>query len=455
MKWGKKYMERKRQNSIIQKLTMRMFLILMVAFSIPNIISCSILIAKIVEYTGKDKAEVRVMVDGGVAVPLAVVSFLLGISVLIILSIMINKMIVKPLRMSANIVEKIADFNLTNGEEDVFLQRYIAKDDEIGKMARELENMKERLREVVNEITLSSQSLMESAEVLEHQSEQVRVSSSEISQSMTGVTESVNVMASETAQGAEETSELAKKIEENIEDNQKLRDVISDMVRVKDEGIQAITELIDNTQDSRMKLGLVIEALEQNNAQTLKIEEASRNITEIASQTNLLSLNASIEAARAGEAGRGFAVVADEIGQLAVQTDTLTSQISEIIGDLLKKSRETTANMESMEESFGKQVECVNTTRDKFGVIEDGITGIMESSQQIADSGQDMMESKNKIVMMIDNLSASSENNAANFEEIVASVEVQGEAIGNLAGMSQELTAIAVQLNAQAEKFVE
>jgi len=201
----------------------------------------------------------------GVVLPLTIVSTTIGIIVLLILSLLVNNMIVKPLRIGANIVEKIADFNLANDQDDMYLQKYVAKHDEIGKLSREVENMKGMLRGVVNDMSQSSMALEESASVLEQQCEKVRLTSTEISGSMGAVNESVTV-----------------------------------------------------------------------------------------------------------------------------QTDNLTTTISEIIDELLKKSNETTTNMELME---------------------------------------------------------------ASFNETMASVEVQSEAIDNLAGMSQELAAIAEQLNTQAQKF--
>lgn len=75
-----------------------------------------------------------------------------------------------------------------------------------------------------------------------------------------------------------------------------------------------------------------------------------RWISEIADQTNLLSLNASIEAARAGEAGRGFAVVAEEIGSLATQSADTAHEINDIIGELTENSEKSMGIMVQMNE---------------------------------------------------------------------------------------------------------
>ena len=130
-----------RRKSIKKKLAGYMFLVLIIAFTIPNILSCRMLISNIVNYTGMSVSEVRKNVDTTVVIPLTIVSTIMGILVLLILAAIINKMVVKPLNSAANIVEKIADCNLVNGVDDEYLQKFVGRNDEIGVMARELVTM--------------------------------------------------------------------------------------------------------------------------------------------------------------------------------------------------------------------------------------------------------------------------------------------------------------------------
>ena len=225
------------------------------------------------------------------------------------------------------------------------------------------------------------------------------------------------------------------------------------MDRVKNNGLAAIKDLIEKTEKSRESIAIVREAMQQNNEQAQKIEATSQKINDIADQTNLLSLNAAIEAARAGDAGRGFAVVAEEIRGLAEETNSLTNEIGAIIQELLEKTADATQNMVSMEKIFEEQERSVGDTKENFIQIEQCLTSVQESVNMLYESGNNMTGSKEVIVEMIEGISATSQENAAGSEEVLAAVETQDSVITDITGMTQNLSAVAEELMEQAHKF--
>ena len=440
------------KRSILFKIILMMFVALVVGFSVANFVSCKVLEAQVAEAKGITTDEVREAL-GGTILTMTGISIGIGIVLLVILGILLNIMIIQPLMVGANAIGRVAAFDLTENSNSEKIRKYSYRTDEVGVIARSISTMQENLTAVVTELASVAAQLTDNSNSLGIETEQVQAVSNEISNTMNNVSDSAASQASDTAQGAEEVGELNNHLVNSINDTNHLKECAERMDVMKDEGLAALEELIEKTKESNECLQQVKTALQENIEQTSQIQLASQKIIEIASQTNLLSLNAAIEAARAGEAGRGFAVVADEIGGLAVETNKLTQEIEATIQALVKKTNETSANMEAMEMSFAHQERSVEITGEKFKAIEVGLDEIKDSVDVICASGERMQQSRETIVAMIQNLSASAEENAASSEEVLASVDAQTESVGKLTEMSQVLINLAEELNEQAEYF--
>ena len=183
------------------------------------------------------------------------------------------------------------------------------------------------------------------------------------------------------------------------------------------------------------------------------IAEASQIITDISSQTNLLSLNASIEAARAGESGRGFAVVATEIGNLADQSGNAAVKISQIVKNLVEESEKSVATIEEMSVGFEKQNTQINSTGDDVKAMVSEVNAIANETEVIADQISDLNSAKESLVSIISELSAVSEENAASTQETNASMEELNATFSLISDSAGQLRQLASELQDKISFF--
>ncbi len=444
-------MKKSKKVSIIVTISIMMFLVLTTAFTINNVITCKVVEGEIVRIAGITVSEAKTEIVELIKT-ITAVSMTLGIVTLIILGVAMEFLVVRPLKRSVTEIDRIAQYDLTEGDM-ADIRAMTARKDEIGSISRNLVLLYENLHNIVEQIAQSAGTLSNNSGTLSEQIMQIKHSADEISTTMNDLSNAAMSQAGEATTSANEAAKLDKLIIRNIDDTENLRANANEMDRVKNNGLMAIKDLIDKTMKSRDSILAAKEAMQQNNEQAQKIELTSQKINDIADQTNLLSLNAAIEAARAGEAGRGFAVVAEEIRSLAEETNSLTGEIAIIIQELLEKTSDATQNMEIMEKIFEQQEHSVGETRENFIQIEQCLESVQTSIHKLYESSNDMADSKKIIVDMIEGISAVSQQNAAGSQEVLASMETQDSVIADIAGMAQNLAALAEELSQQANQF--
>ena len=191
----------------------------------------------------------------------------------------------------------------------------------------------------------------------------------------------------------------------------------------------ALDELMKANADTIKVSKSVVDGINTSSEAVRKIAEAASVIESIASQTNLLSLNASIEAARAGEAGRGFAVVAGEISSLASQSDQSSKEIKAIVDEIIATSDKNVEYAGQISEAVNNEGTVLNQVNDSFSVVNEKVGSTVNAIHTIAEKTNELDAAKTQVLDDVSALSSISEENAASCQETNASMEEIGATI--------------------------
>ena len=176
-------------------------------------------------------------------------------------------------------------------------------------------------------------------------------------------------------------------------------------------------------------------------------------IDDIAEQTNLLALNAAIEAARAGEHGRGFAVVADEVRKLAERASRSTKEIAALITQVQKGTREAVAAMEQGTKEVDAGGKLAAEAAEALNNILSAVQAASDRVAQITAEVKQMELASQKVVSLMDSVSAVVEQSTAATEQMAASSQQVSGAIEKVAAVSEETSAAAEEVSASTEEM--
>ncbi|NMB58185.1 MAG: HAMP domain-containing protein [Chloroflexi bacterium] len=219
------------------------------------------------------------------------------------------------------------------------------------------------------------------------------------------------------------------------------------------EGSTTVADTIEGMETIREKVGFSAKKVQEMGNRSDQIGAIVETIDDIASQTNLLALNAAIEAARAGEHGKGFAVVADEVRKLAERSSAATKEI----GSLIRGIQETVAEAVTAMNESAAEVETGTERASKAGTALENILkaaeAVNEQAQLAASAVSQMGSLSNELVAAADDVSAIVEENTAATEEMAAGSNEITQAIDNIASVSEENSAAVEEVSASAEEM--
>ncbi len=379
---------------------------------------------------------------------------ILGIAVLILIAalivcVKIASAIAKVIIQTEGLLSSLAEGNL-NLEVS---ERILKRTDEIGVMGHAVQRLLDELKTIIGGIKKNTDTLMQQGDTLEGMASQTSSTADEISTAVEDISKGAVSMAEDIESATGQIANMGAIIEKIVESVKELDDLSGQMHVADTESSRIINELSESNDKTTEAIKKIEVSVHTTNESVTRIQDAVNLIASIASETSLLALNASIEAARAGEAGRGFAVVATQISKLSEDSAQSTKTIEDIIHQLTADSEASVQIMNEVNEIILEQQKKLIQTKEKFGDVSRGIEDSRKESNLINEQAGECDGERGKVVDVIQNLSAVSQENAASTEETTASMEELNATINLLAEAAGELKQMAKILEEEVSFF--
>ncbi|RXF80507.1 methyl-accepting chemotaxis protein [Bacillus subtilis] len=373
-----------------------------------------------------------------------------GISVMlgIVLSIMLLKSIMVPLRSINKQLEEIA-----HGEADLTKKVIVKNKDEFSQLAKSFNSFTHSLSQIVKQISSSSEQVAASSEELSASAEESKSTSEHISRAMQMAAESNVKQSSMTEKSAESITELLDSISSVASNTGNIADLSSSMRDKAEIGSRSVNKMLDQMKFIDKSVDSAGNGLQALVASTAEISDISSLITTISEQTNLLALNAAIEAARAGEQGKGFAVVAEEVRKLADETNKSANHIQSVVATIQNESIETVNNIKVVQENVSSGIVLSQETTGNFNEILNLVEQVTSQIQEVAAATQQLTSGVEVIQHTVHTLAAGTKETSANTEAVAKSSEEQLHSMEEISYAAESLSQLAEELQTVINRF--
>lgn len=377
------------------------------------------------------------------------VSIVVIIIVVLIVSIIMASRLARGIQRVEQNLRKIEDGDLSF-EIDAKL---INRTDEIGKIAQSLNKVKQALMGMIGDISYASTELRKSSEDFSERFGSITESIQDTNQAVEEMAKGTTSLAQETEVVNEKVQELGNVIDIEKDEMDKLGVSVDTMMKYSEGASSSINKLYEISEVTNSAIQIVSEQTRQTSESAEHINSMVEIIKSMASQTNLLSLNASIESARAGEAGRGFAVVAGEIRNLAEKSAESAAGIETVVRELTTNVEVSTSRMEEVLNNVTEQQKQLQDTQESFENLYKEINVVDNVAKEIGSQTEILNKLKVVVSDSVSNLGSVVEENSASAQETSAGMQLVAESIQSCYSDTRRLVELSDEQNEKTQRF--
>lgn len=409
-------------------------------------------------FVGKSIASIDAVVSGmsQTMIPVVIITFAV---ILCLILILVSTLVMKPLKKTEIAFEKL---NGGSGVADLTMRIKTSTNDEIGAMGKSINTFISSQQSLLSEVKGANDTLLTIGENLASSSQQSAAAISEIMANIESVNRNVSrqhdalgevqIVLGKSINGIETLDSLIENQTAGIiESSAAIEEMLGNISSVNNtvgKMAQEYKELMQITDSEKERQNTVADQIKEMAAQSQHLSEANEVISQIASQTNLLAMNAAIEAAHAGDAGKGFSVVADEIRKLAEDSSEQSRVISEELAEITETINEVVNNSLESVKGFEQIASKTVGTEVLVTQLENAMTEQQASSKQVLSALKDVTDSTNDVQATSKEISAGMTNVSTAAENLTMISET-------VAGSMDEMTNGVQEINSSAQNVSE